>query len=151
MKRVRRLKKPEKLNLVPILDSVFIFIFFLLMSAQFIDVYEIGTSVPMTVEMTEKDEKDPLNLTMVISEEKLVIESGLRNPVRREFSLSSPGELRTYLREIKGRHPAEETLIVKSDPKIPFQTVVKALDASRSERKEEKLFEKVIFDGKGAN
>ena len=32
----RRKKRPEeKLNLVPIMDSVFIFIFFLLMSAQF--------------------------------------------------------------------------------------------------------------------
>jgi hypothetical protein len=45
MKVGHKIKKPEKLNLVPILDSVFIFIFFLLMSAQFVDVYEIGSSV----------------------------------------------------------------------------------------------------------
>ena len=44
----RRKKKPdEKLNLVPIMDSVFIFIFFLLMSAQFIHVMEIGSPVPI--------------------------------------------------------------------------------------------------------
>ena len=56
MKVGRKLKKPEKLNLVPILDSVFIFIFFLLMSAQFVDVFEIGSSLPMTKEA--KDQKD---------------------------------------------------------------------------------------------
>jgi biopolymer transport protein ExbD len=38
----RKRKKPEeKLNLVPIMDSVFIFIFFLLMSASFLKIYEI--------------------------------------------------------------------------------------------------------------
>ena len=41
------MKKPEKPNLIPIMDAVFIFIFFLLMSAQFIDLFEIGSSVPM--------------------------------------------------------------------------------------------------------
>ena len=37
----RQRKEPEKrLNLIPILDSVFIFIFFLLMSANFIKIFE---------------------------------------------------------------------------------------------------------------
>jgi len=89
MKIGHKMKKPEKLNLVPILDSVFIFIFFLLMSAQFVDVYEIGSSVPMMKEAkNEKQEKDPLNLTLEVSKTQIVVKTGLRAPRSRTFLLN---------------------------------------------------------------
>ena len=37
-------KKVKPLNLIPILDSVFIFIFFLLMSANFVEFFEIQSN-----------------------------------------------------------------------------------------------------------
>ena len=44
----RKRKEPVKrLNLIPILDAVFIFIFFLLMSANFIKIYEVQSDVPI--------------------------------------------------------------------------------------------------------
>src|SRR5690606_36928263 len=108
MKGAHNLKKPEKLNLVPILDSVFIFIFFLLMSAQFVDVYEIGSSVPMTKEAKEeKQEKDPLNLTLEITKTKIVVKTGLRSPRSRTFASEQKAEIKEYLTELKRQHPKE--------------------------------------------
>src|SRR5690606_27926296 len=110
------MKKPEKINLVPILDSVFIFIFFLLMSAQFVDVYEIGSSVPMTQEASvNKEEKDPLNLTLEINEKNIVVKTGLKNVRSRTFASEQTKEMKEYLVELKKDNPKENTMILKAD------------------------------------
>lgn len=147
MKSGRKLKKPEKLNLVPILDSVFIFIFFLLMSAQFLDVYEIGSSVPMTKEIPETSDKDPLNLTVRITKERIEFKAGTKSPVTKEFGIEEREKMLDFLTELKRKHPSESTMIVKADPKIPFQTVIKVIDQTRAPASsKDKLFEQVVMD-----
>lgn len=151
MKVGHKIKKPEKLNLVPILDSVFIFIFFLLMSAQFVDVYEIGSSVPMTKEAKDqKEEKDPLNLTLEISKEQIVVKTGLRTPRSRTFASEQKKEMKDYLSELKRQNPKENTMILKTDPKVPFQTLITVIDSTK-ENKEAKdtLFPQIVFDNNG--
>lgn len=151
MKSGRKLKKPEKLNLVPILDSVFIFIFFLLMSAQFVDVYEIGSSLPMTQEIEDKkEEKDPLMLTLEVTKDQVTVKTGLKTPRSRSFASTQSAELTTYLRELKQKNPKENTMIVKADPKISFQYLVTFIDQTQGDReKKEKLFEQIVFDNSG--
>ena len=147
MKSGRKLKKPEKLNLVPILDSVFIFIFFLLMSAQFLDVYEIGSSVPMTKEIPDKSKKDPLNLTVRISKEKLEFKAGTRNPISKTFNHDEKEKILSFLSGLKKSHPTESTLIVKADPKVPFQTVISVIDQTRAPAgSQDNLFDQVVMD-----
>lgn len=151
MKVGHKMKKPEKLNLVPILDSVFIFIFFLLMSAQFVDVYEIGSSVPMTKEVPEKDDKDKLNLTMEVTKEKVVLKHGLKKPISRTFASTEAPQMKEYLRELKRSHPTESTMIVKADPKISFQTLVTFIDSTQElKESKKKLFDQIVFDNSGA-
>ena len=151
MKVGRKLKKPERLNLVPILDAVFIFIFFLLMSAQFVDVYEIGSSIPMTKEaIDQKEEKDPLNLTLEITKESVVVKSGLRSPISRSFASTQTKEIKDYLVELKRQNPKENTMILKTDPKVPFQNLVSLIDSTQPDRdRKEKLFEQIVFDNSG--
>jgi biopolymer transport protein ExbD len=151
MKVGRKLKKPEKLNLVPILDSVFIFIFFLLMSAQFVDVYEIGSSVPMTKEVKEqKDKKDPLNLTLEISKEKVVVKTGLKSLQTRTFASTEAKEMKDYLIQLKKKNPDENTMILKADPRVSFQNLVTVIDNTQmSKESKEKLFEQIVFDNSG--
>ena len=153
MKVGRKLKKPEKLNLVPILDSVFIFIFFLLMSAQFVDVYEIGSSLPMTKEAKDqKDEKDPLNLTLEITKEQVVVKTGLRSPRSRSFASTQTKEIKDYLIELKGQNPKENTMILKTDPKVPFQNLVSLIDNTQMAKGDKnQLFEQIVFDNSGVN
>lgn len=151
MKVGHKIKKPEKLNLVPILDSVFIFIFFLLMSAQFVDVYEIGSSVPMTREAKEeKQEKDPLNLTLEVTKTQIVVKTGLRAPRSRTFASEQKKEIKEYLTQLKRQHPKENTMILKADPKISFQNLVTVIDSTQTGKdSNEKLFEQIVFDNNG--
>ena len=146
MKQQYKIKRPEKLNLVPILDSVFIFIFFLLMSAQFVDVYEIGSSIPMTQEIPEKLEKDPFNLTVEVTKEKMTVSTGTRNPVSRSFASTEKESLREHITQLKQSHPKENTMIVKADPKVPFQTLITVIDYTRAPAGKETLFEQIVFD-----
>lgn len=148
MKVGHKLKKPEKLNLVPILDSVFIFIFFLLMSAQFVDVYEIGSSLPMTKEVPDKkEEKDPLNLTLEVSKEQIVVKTGLKSPRSRTFASEQKKEVKDYLIELKRLHPKENTMILKADPKVSFQQLVTVIDSTQMPKdSKDKLFEQIVFD-----
>lgn len=151
MKVGHKIKKPEKLNLVPILDSVFIFIFFLLMSAQFVDVYEIGSSVPMTKEAKDqKEEKDPLNLTLEISKEQIVVKTGLRTPRSRTFASEQKKEMKDYLSELKRQNPKENTMILKTDPKVSFQTLITVIDSTKeSKEAKDTLFPQIVFDNNG--
>lgn len=151
MRTGRKIKKIEKLNLVPILDSVFIFIFFLLMSAQFVDVYEIGSSLPMTQEIEDKkDLKDPLNLTLEVSKDQVTVKTGMKNVRSRSFASTAAPELTTYLRELKAQNPKENTMIVKADPKISFQHLITFIDNTQGDReKKEKIFEQIVFDNSG--
>jgi biopolymer transport protein ExbD len=151
MRTGRKIKKIEKLNLVPILDSVFIFIFFLLMSAQFVDVYEIGSSLPMTQQIEDKkEEKDPLMLTLEVSKDQVVVKTGLKSVRSRSFASTQNTELTNYLRELKAQNPKENTMIVKADPKISFQYLITFIDTSQGDRKvKEKLFEQIVFDNSG--
>lgn len=151
MKQGYKMKKPEKLNLVPILDSVFIFIFFLLMSAQFVDVYEIGSSLPQTLEAKdEKIEKDPLNLTVEVTKDQIIVKTGLRNPRSRSFASEAQNEIKDYLTELKKNNPKENTMVLKADPKISFQRLVTVIDTTQTQKdKKSKLFEQIVFDNQG--
>jgi len=151
MKVGHKINKPEKINLVPILDAVFIFIFFLLMSAQFVDVYEIGSSVPMTKEAKEeKQEKDPLNLTLEVTKDQIIVKTGLRSTRSRTFASEQKKEMKEYLVELKRQHPKENTMILKADPKISFQYLVTVIDSTQSSKdSKDKLFEQIVFDNNG--
>ena len=151
MKVGYKMKKPEKLNLVPILDSVFIFIFFLLMSAQFVEVYEIGSSLPMMKESkNEEKEKDPLNLTIEVTKSEIVIKTGLRSQRSRTFASLQREEIRTYLQELKRQYPKEQTMILRADPKISFQNLITVIDGTqKGPDGRSELFPQIVFDNNG--
>lgn len=147
MRTSHKMKKPEKINLVPILDAVFIFIFFLLMSAQFVDVYEIGSKVPMSKEADQDIKKDPLNLTVEVKKDEIIIKTGLRTITSKKFSWEDEAQIKNYLLDLKSKHKEENTIIVRADKKLSFQQLVKAIDFTQKEN--EKLFEQIVFDNQG--
>jgi biopolymer transport protein ExbD len=151
MKVGRKMKRPEKLNLVPILDSVFIFIFFLLMSAQFVDVYEIGSTLPMINDTNEKNkEKDPLNLTLEITKEQVVIKTGLKKISSKTFTTDQKAQIKEYLTELKRMNPDENTMILRSHPRVPFKELIAVIDSTQiSQKNQGKLFEQIVFDHTG--
>ncbi len=150
MRQRHEMKKTEKINLVPIMDAVFIFIFFLLMSAQFVNVYEIGSSVPMVKEMPEdKIKKDPLKLVLEIHATSVVVRQGTSARQVGVFNDSEWEKLRQMLASLKARHPDERVAMLRPQGQIPFHRLVKVIDHVK-EHKQSKMFDEIVFDGKGA-
>ena len=144
-------KKREKLNLIPILDSVFIFIFFLLMSAQFLQIYEIGSDAP-AVKTTDsiKDDKPPLNLTLVIEKGRIVIKTGLPEKTYREIANVNNdydlGKLLNELSLIKQNNQKEKSIIMRPDPSVPYKDLVRIMDNVRADKSSQELFNQIIFE-----
>src|SRR6478752_10075234 len=90
----RKRKKPEeKLNLVPIMDSIFIFIFFLLMSASFLKIYEIGSPIPIVSDQEKpKDDKEPFALTMVLDTNVITLSKGIPSSPIQKFTRAEGGD-----------------------------------------------------------
>lgn len=161
----KKKKKAPKLNLIPILDSVFIFIFFLLMSAQFLEIYEIGSDAP-SVKTTEslKDEKPPLNLTLEVHSHKITIKTGLKeNTYKTIENVAGEHDLRKLndvLSKLKKENIDETSIIFRPQENIAYKKLVKIMDSARTIKgnkaievtkngkriKTTTLFDQVIFE-----
>lgn len=133
----RKVKRDEKLNLIPILDAVFIFIFFLLMSAQFIKIFEIGSDVPMVSSSPPpKNQKDPLALTLEIYKSKLILKSGVPSKTIKIFDRISDESydlvsLHDFLIGIKKNNLNEESIIFEPRTDLTYEQIIKIMDSVR--------------------
>lgn len=168
MRIPRKKHKIVKPNIIPIMDAVFIFIFFLLMSAQFLQIYQIGSDAPAVKTISEKDEdkKKPLNLTLEISKTEVVVKTGLDGNVFRKIAAidGEPNilEINKTLAEIKKDHVDESSVIIKPQNNVDYKKIVWVMDACREIEKSQptiaakndkgvmiqtrKLFEQIIFE-----
>lgn len=163
----KRKKEETKLNLVPIMDSVFIFIFFLLMSATFLKIYEIGSDVPIISNAEPpKPKKDPLALTLTLGTDEIVLSRGVPSRTVQKFARLGDGEfpfeqLHTVLINLKKQHMDEDTIILTPGGELTYDEIVKVMDAIRMfnrtdeavfrknkegiEEKVKELFNKIVF------
>ena len=161
----RKGKGQQRLNLIPILDAVFIFIFFLLLSASFIKIYEVGSNIPMVSSAEPPKKKKPLALTLKITDSQLTLYRGVPSyPIKNfgkigdsEYDLES---LHNYLVELKSKYKEEKTIIMEPLHDITYEQIVKIMDSVRMFRKTdpkitiqkngidifvEELFDDIIF------
>ncbi len=143
-RKKREIPDLEKLNLVPIMDAVFIFIFFLLFSAQFIKIYEIETNAPIVSEVPsdEKLEKDPLNLVVKIYERKLELLKGIDQEIFETYFTKDENykeELKAKLIEVRKQHPNDDYIILSPISVIPYKEIIKIIDIAQKIPKGEKI------------
>lgn len=150
----RKRKKPEeKLNLVPIMDSVFIFIFFLLMSASFLKIYEIGSPIPIVSDQQPpKDQKDPLALTMIIESNEITLSSGVPSRMIQRFARQTDGlfnyeEIHIAMINLKKKHTDENSIIFAPNGELTYDEIVKIMDAVRVLYKTDEAIFKTNKDG----
>ena len=130
-------KEITRPNVTPILDAVFIFIFFLLMSANFIKLFEISSDVPMLSDQPPpKNQKPPLSLTLKITEKGLDIFSGVPLKHMMTFNPDPEGNydfdaLKQYLIDVKKRHPSENSIVFEPLIDIKYEKLVEIMDAVR--------------------
>jgi biopolymer transport protein ExbD len=164
----RKRKRPEeKLNLVPIMDSVFIFIFFLLMSASFLKIYEIGSPIPIISDKEPpKPDKDPLALAMTLETNEIILLKGIPQREIQRFKRLPDGTfdyeaIHTALIEIKKSNKDEDSIIFEPIGDLTYEEIVEVMDAVRMMKKTDdsifrpnkegidepvkNLFDKIIF------
>jgi len=137
----RRKTKKEfvKPNLIPILDAVFIFIFFLLMSANFVKIYEIPSDVPIISDAEPPKNQKPLALTLRITSSYIEVLTGVPASTMTRVGKNSDGfydleKLHEVLLSLKGRHLKEETVIFEPIVDLTYEDIVKIMDATRELR-----------------
>ena len=163
----RRRHKPEsKLNLTPILDAIFILIFFLVMSANFLKVFEIQSEVPIISKSTPpKNKSKPLALTVKVFKKSIRVYTGIPSKIVKTIPINGKvhnlESLHTFLIGLKKRYPAEKGAILEPKYDITYEEIVNIMDSMRQIRKTdesifykdkkgfdvkiEQLFEKIVF------
>lgn len=151
--KAKKKKKLEKLNLIPILDAIFIFIFFLLMSAQFIDIYQLETEAPVTQAVSKEEikDKEPLNLKVIINDKNVVIKTGLSTSKSKSFDSTEEGlkNMQQYLTKLKKSHPKEKTVTVAPKNKVTYKKIVPVIDKVKTATDKGiaiELFSLVVFE-----
>ena len=150
----RKAKKGStKINLIPILDSVFIFIFFLLMSTQFIKVFEISSDVPLvsSQEPPTKEQKK-LNLSIIVTSAGFIVSHQLPHASKRQIAKTAEGEynleaLHSYLAKLKSNYVNEELVILEPKVDIKYEDIIKIMDAVRMLRNTDGALFKKDKDG----
>ncbi len=156
----RALARPKtvRLDLVPILASVFIFIFFLLMSANFIKIFEIPSDVPLFSQATHDNKEKSLGLTIRISDNDIQILTGIPASVVKTVRKLNPNDydlntLHQTLLDLKKRYPKENVAILEPLNDISYDKLVQIMDEIRLlkhtdpelEEKTRVLFGDIVF------
>jgi biopolymer transport protein ExbD len=135
LKRTERIDTTHKrLNIIPILDAVFIFIFFLLFSTQFVKIYVIESDVPIVSEVPSEEvvEDEPLNLTVKISRNQIIVTKGIDNNIHKTFSRTEKFDLnllKEVVLDLKKQHPKEKFVIISPEANVKNDAVIKIIDS----------------------
>lgn len=139
-------------NLIPILDAVFIFIFFLLLSANFLKVYEINSNVPTISSEPPPNDQKPLNLGLKIYDNKINIYTGVPWQLLKTINKNSNDKfdlnlLHDYLIAVKKQNLNERTITFEPVDSIEYETLVEIMDAARAFKTTDPSFYKTTKDG----
>lgn len=131
--RKREIPQQERLNLVPIMDAVFIFIFFLLFSAQFIKIFEIETEAPVVSEVPQeqKMDKEPLNLIVKVYDRKIEFLTGVDQIIFDTFFKTDENYkilMKDQLIKLRMKHPDDDHVIISPAADILYDEIIQLID-----------------------
>jgi len=150
--RRKRKNKVEKPNMIPILDATFIIIFFLLMSVNFLKIFEIQSDVPLVSNREPPPDKKQLALTLKIAADSINIYTGIPSSLFRRITNITTGEydlekLHTTLVDLKSGNQKEKTVILDPEVDLEYEKIVQIMDAVRLLRPTDEAFFATGKDG----
>ncbi len=163
--RKKEVPQLERLNIVPIMDAVFIFIFFLLFSAQFVKIFEIETEAPIVSEVPQDQKLDdePLNLVIKVWDHKIELCTGVDHEVRETYFKNDDNykaKMKKELIKLRLSYPKEDQAIIAPAPKIKYEEIIRLIDVVQSipkgkvlnvivkekEKKLKKIFTQIVLE-----
>ena len=155
-------EEDTELNMVPVMNMFMVLIPFLLMSASFYQIKAINTSVPVHADThadnTSKDEEEKITVVLELKEKEIRISglsetpndlflSDLKMAISRQpDSEASMDELVDFLKALKSRYPASDTLILIPDEEVLYREIVQTMDSARN-FDTERLFPNIVLSG----
>ncbi len=135
-RRKRSKLHTEKVNLVPMMDAIFNFIFFLLITSSFVTIFQISSPLPiLSNKEMPKDDKKPLALTLAIDNSKVIVKTGIPSRVAQTFNKEGEDypweEIHLYLIDLKKKFPHEDSAIIEPDNAVAYLEIVKLMDSIR--------------------
>ncbi len=161
--RIRpRSEEDTELNMVPIMNMFMVLIPFLLISASFYQIKAINTSIPVhsdtQADDISKNEKEKITVVLELKEKEIRVSglsetpndlflSDLKMVIPREpDNEASTDELVNFLKALKSRYPASDTLILIPDEEVLYREIVQTMDSARDFEKE-RLFPNIVLSG----
>ena len=129
---IRRPRKPAELLLVPMIDIFTVLVTFLLMTAVFSRIAIMQIDLPSSV--AAKPEQPKFRLEVIVRQDGFELSDGKQ--ALATIPKVSGGYDRKALSEsvlaVKREHPTSEDASVLSEPKVPYDELIQAMDAIRS-------------------
>ncbi len=152
--RKTKLNKPPKLNVIPVLDAVFIFVFFLLMSAQFVDLFELHVKKPLIEETSSAEAADgkSKSFKVQVTDDKIVLTEGMneRTIATYDWSDGALKKLGERLLALKIQNPKENSIVIRPKSDVKYKKIVQVIDIAQKHYKAKpingKLFTAVAFE-----
>jgi biopolymer transport protein ExbD len=143
-----------KINVIPVLDAVFIFIFFLLMSAQFLDFYEVGTMKPEIEAGESVDKNKSKNLKVKLLPNQILVTVNPSEDVLQRFTWDERSlvNLKAFMQGLKQKYPKENSIIIKPQDSIKYEKIIRITDLvqqyvpAKKSKKKVKLFRTLAFE-----
>lgn len=169
----RRKEAEEDLNLTPIMNLVTILIPFLIMSAEFVQLAVIDSTLPAIgppQPADEKPDKPPLSLSLAVTDKGVTIlgadtvlypegapevaegeEKPPTLPCKKDVCTTLDDykweELTRKLGQIKDEYPDDENVIIVPASDLKYEVIVKTMDSSRDDGQGRDLFPYVVIAG----
>ena len=162
-KRKPRAEADVDVDMVPIMNMFLVLVPFLLMSASFLHIKAINTSVPVLGSASQENPVDQDLKAIVVVELKkaalsLYLNADALKPEdaarwNREFPKDGDDlfpfhMLADHLEGIKAAYPASDTLIIVPNGDVLYDTIIQTMDVARYRQTETKLFPNVVISGK---
>ena len=145
-----------KPDLIPIMDGVFIMIFFLLAIGNFTKINEIGSDLPIyRVNPNPNPEKLKFSLRVLISPNRVKLVNDVNKETLFEGDLNNDPKLSLLSQrvvELKQQYADQDRAIITSDINVKYLQLVRVLDAVRQykpagiDTENIKLFNQFVFE-----
>lgn len=147
-RRKRNNVTAEKINLVPMMDAIFNFIFFLLITSSFITIFQISSPLPIISDKEQpKQEQKPLALTVSIDTSKITVRTGIPSKVIQTFTKEGEDypwdSIHQFFVDLKKKNMHEDSAILEPDNSVAYLEIIKLMDSIRILKKfDESLYSK---------
>ncbi len=149
-----RMKPPEDLNLVPMIDMVTNLMFFLMMFASVLPVVMIDAPLPKVASTAEevkkaKDQNNKLEVTVDISKDGFAVKSGLGTNKKiplvnnKDYDYK---ELHKTLIELHQKKPDSKEITLMPADDVPYDVMVQVMDEARELRQGDPGFQPLVPD-----